>query len=281
MKLVTNDSLNKRFYSNKICLLDADRIKHVTYSRAMHSIEKEFIEDVSTMKKVIRAEAMGMVEDFESKIGDPIIYCFSGKSYNTFRYKVGFQKEYKGSRKEQKLSIEEIKLKAELMNEAMTSIINEKVCLIFDDLEADDILSMLQSEHTYIFSNDKDLKQIPGFHFDIEKGCIYEITQDEAVRNLALQLLTGDSTDDIAGINGIGPVKAKKILEEVSPKNMISRVFKIYREKYGIINGTDMFCENWLLVKLRSSREGFFDQKYISAYSLVENIKNKFLNLNP
>ena len=266
---------------NKVCLVDADFIKHITDSRAQKIIEAEMIDDVTTMKKVYRVEALGMCEDIEFKIRDPLVFCFSGKSYNTFRYKIAIAKEYKGSRKNTKLSVEEMKLKLMLMNEAMEAIINKYVCLLFDDLEADDLLAMLQDNETYIFSKDKDLLQIAGTHYNIQENSTYEISEDEAVSFLAHQLITGDSTDCITGIKGFGPEKAKKALLGVSEKSMISAVYQLYRKTHGIIKGTDLFCENWMLVKLRIAHGDHFMEKYKQAFELIKSIKKNNLSLNP
>ncbi len=266
---------------NKVCLVDADFIKHIAFSRGQNVIAKEMIEDLVTIKKVHRAEAIGMCEDLIRHIRDPIVFCFSGKSYNTFRYKLALEKEYKGNRKHADLSIEEIKAKTEIMQEVMESIINNYVCLIFDDLEADDLLSMLQDEDTYIYSKDKDLLQIPGLHYDHQSGKVISVTPDEAYRFLATQLLTGDSTDNICGVAGIGPKNAEKILKDVSPKNLMNAVYRQYKLKYGIIKGTDLFSQNWMLIKLRMNHGEYFMEKYKSAFSLIESIKKNNLSLTP
>lgn len=266
---------------NKICLLDADFIKHITDYQAQKIIAQEFIEDVEVMKKCYQTTALGMCENLISVIRDPIIFCFSGKSKNTFRYHVALEKEYKGGRKKDEFSIEDELLRLDLMHESMKAVIKEYVCILFDDLEADDVLCMLQDEDTYIYSKDKDLLQVPGWHYSKEKHDIYEITQEDAVRFLAKQLLTGDSTDCIPGIKGIGPKTADKLLADIEPKNMINFVYKEYRMKYGIIKGTDMFCNIWQLVKMRECHGEFFMEKYKSAFSIRDSIKKNNLSLNP
>lgn len=267
--------------TNKICLLDADFIKHITDYAAQKIITQEFIEDVEEMKRCYRITALGMCENIVTFIRDPIIFCFSGKSKNTFRYHVAIEKEYKGGRKKDEFSVEDELLRLDLMHEAMMAVIKDYVCLLFDDLEADDLLCMLQDEDTYIHSKDKDLKQVPGWHYDKEKHDIFEVTPEEAYTFLAKQLLTGDSTDCIPGIKGIGPKTADKLLKDVDPKNMINFVFKQYRAKYGIIKGTDMFCNVWQLVKMRECHGEHFMKKYESAFLLRDSIKKNNLTLNP
>ena len=63
---------------------------------------------------------------------------------------------------------------------------------------------------------DKDLKTIPGLHFDPgnpDDG-IYEVTQEQADYNHLFQSLTGDLVDGYKGCPGVGPVKAARILEK-------------------------------------------------------------------
>lgn len=66
---------------------------------------------------------------------------------------------------------------------------------------------------TIICSNDKDLNMIPGWHYNWVKREKYWVTEDEATTFYYTQLLTGDSTDNIAGVPKCGPVTAGKILE--------------------------------------------------------------------
>jgi 5'-3' exonuclease len=90
--------------------------------------------------------------------------------------------------------------------------------------EADDLLGIYQTEGlevphvkgddpTIICSIDKDLLQVPGRHFNFVKGEFYEVTWLDGLKSFYKQLLTGDRTDDIPGIRGIGPVKAGKLID--------------------------------------------------------------------
>lgn len=266
---------------NKICLMDADFIPHITDSRAQKVIVQDLIDDVEVMKKCYRTFALEMCEGLTSVIRDPIIFNFSGKSSNTFRYHIAIEKEYKAGRGKKDLTIEDELLRMDLMFEAKKAIFEKYVCLLFDDLEADDLLCMLQDEHTYIYSKDKDLLQVPGYHYNIAENKVYEITQEQSVTFLAKQLLMGDNTDCIPGIKGVGPKTADKLLANVEPKNMINFVFKEYKQRYGIIEGTDRFANTWSLVKMRESYGTYIQKKYESAFSLKESIKKNHLSLNP
>lgn len=63
-----------------------------------------------------------------------------------------------------------------------------------------------------IISIDKDLDQCPGWHYKPNKEIFYYIDRDTAGLWWACQMLMGDAGDDIEGIPGIGPAKAKKLL---------------------------------------------------------------------
>jgi DNA polymerase-1 len=85
-------------------------------------------------------------------------------------------------------------------------------------LEADDLLRIWANEcrqlgkEYIIVSIDKDLKCIPGKHYNLKHKVLEEVSEFEAMFFYYQQILQGDSTDNIPGVPGIGPVKAKKIL---------------------------------------------------------------------
>jgi len=141
---------------------------------------------------------------------------------------------------------------------------------IFDDeFEADDLIKdkcvELGSENYVICSIDKDLKQIEGIHFDYYRPPSKELDQNgfrkvapcrglEFVTTEAAdlffwqQMLQGDAGDNIAGIKGIGKVKAKKILS--TSTNHEETVFEKYIEIFGKEEGKEQFDLHRLLIGL-------------------------------
>jgi len=88
---------------------------------------------------------------------------------------------------------------------------------VWTGIEADDVMgiwaTMNPDQEVLIYSADKDMATIPGaWHMRNLDDEPLKITQLEADRNWFTQALTGDSVDNYAGIKGVGPVKAKKIL---------------------------------------------------------------------
>lgn len=86
-------------------------------------------------------------------------------------------------------------------------------------LEADDLLGIMVSQGMSVgVTVDKDLRQIPGWHWNPDKEPEpVHISQEEADLKFYTQWIMGDSTDNVWGLWKVGPKKAAKILEE-TPK---------------------------------------------------------------
>lgn len=104
-----------------------------------------------------------------------------------------------------------------------------------DGMEADDLVSIWayearELEIPYVICGiDKDLKQIPGNHYNYNKKVHEFIDDDNANYNLMVQCLTGDNSDNIPGLKGIGPAKAAKILAGVPQARRWSRIRAAWR----------------------------------------------------
>ncbi len=117
--------------------------------------------------------------------------------------------------------------------------------------EADDALADRQTVDTILCTIDKDLDQIAGKHYDFVKDVIYERTAEEGLRFFYYQLLVGDRTDNIKGIEGVGPVGAKRILEgvESNEPELFRAVRAAYEETYGR-QADEMMLLNGRLLKI-------------------------------
>jgi len=144
---------------------------------------------------------------------------------------------------------------------------------LFKDLEADDVISMLQDDETFVYSKDKDLLQIPGTHFNLKTGLFYEITKEQGMRFLLYQLLEGDSVDNIVGLKSYGKVTIEKLLTNVPTKNVPFKVLLEFMKKKGMSEGIDCFVEAWLLLRLRTNRGEYFLSNYKSAFDLLRMLK--------
>jgi DNA polymerase-1 len=249
---------------DKVALIDADKLKHLVTYDVLCDLKNNIHRTPDRLSFFIEERLAGIFNGFSAK---GYIFCFSGKSSSTFRSYVAFEKEYKGTRKDDPSFYEG---KIEDMAEVVRVVMNTHPTLIFNDLEADDIICFLQCEHTFVYSNDKDLKQISGFHYDFAKRDLYEISEQEAFSNLCYQMIIGDSTDCIPGLKGYGPKKAIALMESVGIKQLLNRILVEYQTVMGLTMGTDSFVENWNLIKLRPARGAHFMKRYESAKNLLD-----------
>jgi hypothetical protein len=106
---------------------------------------------------------------------------------------------------------------------------------IMDNYEADDKLAMEQTAHRgddgkghCIASIDKDLKQCWGTFYNFVTQEFDFVNEQDAEVNLWEQALTGDMCDCIYGINGLGKVGARNIVEGVPEDLLKNLVFEEY-----------------------------------------------------
>lgn len=170
----------------------------------------------------------------------------SGK--DNFRKLISYPVKYKGNRKAEK------PVYFEFIREYLIEKYNAKVV---DGMEADDILSIRQHElrgNSVIVSIDKDMKQVPGKHYNTDTKEIITINKLEAFRNLGIQMLTGDATDNILGIDGLGPKKAQKILGGKKTEKEIYDTITAEYKKFWPDNWNDMLLANLSLLTLKVTR---------------------------
>jgi len=101
--------------------------------------------------------------------------------------------------------------------------------------EADDSIGIAVTEDSIICSIDKDLRQIPGTHFNFVKNEFAEISRFDGIRNFYSQMLIGDVSDNIRGVDGIGEARARKALLGLNPEEMESCVLDFYGDEQRFI----------------------------------------------
>jgi 5'-3' exonuclease len=74
---------------------------------------------------------------------------------------------------------------------------------------------------------------IPGRHYNFVKNQHINISYEEGIKRFYMQLLTGDSTDNIPGLPKVGPKTAEKILNRCDDEECYKeKVFEAYKSKY-------------------------------------------------
>ncbi len=253
-----------------IGLIDADSIIYII---AWHHKD---LEDIG--ETVVQKSCDNLVQNILTAAkADSYIGCFSKAP--TFRHAAYKYASYKGNRKEKPDWV----LKWEVV--IKTHLINKWG---FIDpthfVEADDIICSLwyaidDWENVIICSPDKDLKQIPGYHLDyrkIEDGVVY-VEPHTAMTNFWTQMLTGDSVDNIAGIPGLGIVKASKILKELTdqhPLTYLQEVKNQYLKYFGSYYGDLIYNETLVATKLLQPTHPSWSESFEQyIISLKEKIK--------
>jgi 5'-3' exonuclease len=93
--------------------------------------------------------------------------------------------------------------------------------------EADDLIAIRATtlgDSSIIVSLDKDFDQVQGWHYNFVKQKKYYVSAEEGQRFFYKQILMGDKADNIAGIKGIGPVKAEKMLAKATTEQELYAV---------------------------------------------------------
>lgn len=138
------------------------------------------------------------------------VHMYLSPGGQTFRHNVAKTKPYKGNRDRTHRPTYEKEIREFIQGQWPT--------YVADNEEADDLLGIAQTEYTdsVIITLDKDLDQIPGPKYNYMHDVAYTITPQQARMNFAMQLLMGDTTDNIPGLPGIGKGKANKALHGLS-----------------------------------------------------------------
>ena len=120
-------------------------------------------------------------------------------------------------------------------------LIEVEGAVVSDGQEADDELGIRQTHETVICSIDKDLLMIPGRHYNFVKQQHSMVSNAEGRYNFYQQLLTGDKTDNIPGQFGLGPIKAKEVLQGCKTIDEYNQaVLKSYQEYFPYCSKVDV-----------------------------------------
>lgn len=162
-----------------------------------------------------------------------------------FRHDIAVSKPYKGNRKQEK--------PFHFAN--LTAYMNSKYDVeVQDGLEADDLMALYQltdfeDKNTVICTRDKDLRMIPGWHYGWECGAqpeehMHWVTHDgelwlnkkgklkaNGMSLFYVQLLMGDTTDNIPGLPGVGEKAAYNLLKDLPVYKMFDVVRETYHDK--------------------------------------------------
>lgn len=169
-----------------------------------------------------------MVKDIKDRYGSEnpsVVTYLSG--IGNFRHSIATRATYKGNRSG---SVPPSHLKA------IRNHLIDRGAVVSVGEEADDLLGIAATANpgSVVCSIDKDLLQLPGRHYNFVTKEEVTISPKEAALNFYSQVLSGDPTDNVPGVTGIGPVKARKALEGcTNPQACWMRCIELYEKEFG------------------------------------------------
>mgnify|MGYP006130771371 FL=1 len=163
---------------------------------------------------------------------------------NNFRFDIAKSYPYKGNRESSE--------KPKHLKHVRDYLINKFGAIVSEGEEADDLIAIEATRlgpDTIVASIDKDMLQIPCRHFNFNKNEWTTVDEWSGNKFFYTQILTGDAADNIKGIYGIGPVKAKRLLAEC---DTVESLWKACVKAYD--GDTDRVIENARLLWLRREK---------------------------
>ena len=225
-------------------------------------------EDVSHALQICKNTLQGIQDRVEHKYGDSyvgtsIMSIYVGNAIkDNFRYQIAKTKPYKSGREGKKPILTDAVL------EYMVGYHN---AIVVQGEEAEDRVSY-RNMHLLGFNSDevvpimvhidKDLNNTPGWHYNFVKDELYLVSTFKAAYNFYHQMLTGDSTDTIPGLPGIGKKRADaKLAKHKSIEQMHNTVFQEYANYYNLDLGTakKIFLEQGQLLWIRRKQGEIWD----------------------
>ena len=238
---------------NNLLIVDANNLSYRWLQRPNYAnFGPDFIRTIQSLSKSYEAART--------------IVCFDfGKSY----YRMDMHEEYKGTRKKPQ-DEDEIKKYEEffaVLND-LPEQLDEEV-LKFRGVEADDILAWITQnvsdryDHTWIVSSDRDLYQLVDDSISIFNIFGRREVTKESLRDdfdvspsvyMLSRIIEGDKSDNILGIEGIGPKRAQTLAREYKTLDSLLDALPIKgKSKYiqNLNSGKDTLIRNEQLINLK------------------------------
>ena len=193
---------------------------------------------------IAKARLTEWLEDFIyiNLKADHYLAWITGKS--NYRYDIAKTVPYKGNRKDV--------LRPKHYEALREHLVKRHAAILTVDEEADDTVAIESTKHLdncWIVHVDKDLDQLQGWHYNPVKNERYYVNAFTAYKSFCVQLLTGDRTDNIPGLQGIGPKKAEKALKDSkTQQELLAATWSKYEE---LGHTLEYFTEQGQLLWLR------------------------------
>lgn len=211
-------------------------------------MEIETSANIEPLRNALHSAKITINKILEATKADTYVVHLSCPGAENFRMEI--DPNYKANRSEDNRPFYYEKIRQYLID-----VHNAKVA---DKQEADDAMGIAQVDRntgkltkkgskSVIASFDKDMKTIPGWHYDWTKedAKLVWISKEEALRNFYMQVLTGDAVDNVKGLPncaqktreefgltkraGCGPKAAEAILDGANDEKILcQRCYEAY-----------------------------------------------------
>lgn len=225
--------------SNKKLLIDGDLMLYkFSYGNEVNidwgDGQVSSITDLETAKEEVKDFYNKLLKATDTTSG---LICFSCPKEENFRYQV--LPTYKHNRKDRE--------RPQLYYDLKQFILDNYETKTKPTIEADDVLGIMATMKPgqyVIASIDKDLRQIPGEHYNWKDNEYFTVNLWEANNWFYTQILVGDTCDGYKGCPGIGKKKAEMVLQEAFdfffsesnlytslPEVLWTEIIKVYESK--------------------------------------------------
>lgn len=205
--------------------------KEFNYKREIPELHEEA---VIWNRKVIEPEENALflvktvMEKLHATFPDSTKHIWLSPSVGNFREQLATIQKYKGNRDTQS--------RPKHFKAIRNYLVNNFGAVVTEGQEADDAVGIGATilDNSVIVSLDKDLDQIPGTHYNWVEERLYEIGKKEGTINFYSQVLSGDTSDNIPGLDGVGPATARKMLSGCnSSRDCWEVVLNSYQDQFG------------------------------------------------
>lgn len=256
----------------KTALIDGDSIAYIL-AWVNRELEADIVEGNQIVEGAVDQLLIGI---FQATDATHYMGAIGHADSKCFRYSIAKHKPYKGTRKtEQEDWVKRWK------PVIMKHLRETWHFTSHPDLEADDLVCLAAETFKggvdvpcpfVVCSPDKDLRQIPGVHYDYKKMDFADVSSVQADRNFWTQMLTGDDSDNIAGVPGLGPKKADEKLNKADQEQVFyeqvvrAEYFRYFDDYYGQV----IYDATFNILSLVTTRHAWFTSDMLDAIKICE-----------
>lgn len=239
-----------------ILLIDADSIAYIScLCKKEEDPEGEgFVRDIETAKTKFDEGIHRIFAALDEKYGRQVyLYKVFIGGKNNFRKVINPMYKHRRDTKKKPPLLGELQDYIYFQYDAHVSIgleTDDTVAATWYDITSTDF----EGEYDVVIASlDKDYKQLPNLLFFDYYHTRFELTfvsEHEACKNFYMQMLMGDSADDVVGVKGMGVKGAEALLSDAAtPMQMFIKAYRKYVEVYRAKAGRE-WVKNHTMLKL-------------------------------